>query len=43
LRLATINALRGSNKLGNITTQYTENDVTVDPLGILRCDNRVYR
>ncbi|CAG2226172.1 INTS2 [Mytilus edulis] len=43
IRLATVNALRQSNKRGAVITQYTENDVTIDPLIILRCDNRVYR
>lgn len=43
LRLATINCLRESTRSGGKATQYTENDVTVDPLTILRCDPRVFR
>lgn len=38
----TVNALRPSAKLLRQQT-YTQNDLMVDPLIVLRCDQRVYR
>ena len=44
LRLATVNALRPVRKSHEFKfSQYTETDITVDPLIVLRCDERVYR
>ncbi|XP_062598976.1 integrator complex subunit 2-like [Saccostrea cucullata] len=43
LRLSTVNSLRLSERTTFQVTPYTENDITVDPLIILRCDERVFR
>ncbi|XP_052246674.1 integrator complex subunit 2-like isoform X3 [Dreissena polymorpha] len=43
IRLSTVNALRPQKKRGFKFSQYTETDVTVDPLIVLRCDERVFR
>lgn len=43
LRLATVNALRPQRKNQFKFSLYTETDVTVDPLIVLRCDERVFR
>ncbi|XP_060560461.1 integrator complex subunit 2-like [Ruditapes philippinarum] len=43
LRLATVNALRPQRKNAFKFSLYTETDVTVDPLIVLRCDERVFR
>lgn len=43
LRLATVNSLRLTERTTFKMTPYTENDITVDPLVILRCDERVFR
>lgn len=42
LWIMTVNALRPSAKLLRQQT-YTQNDLMVDPLIVLRCDQRVYR
>ena len=43
LRLATVNALRPMRKSHQFKFfQYTETDITVDPLIVLRCDDRVF-
>ena len=38
----TVNALRPVNG-GFSATAYTEDDLTLDPLTVLRCDDRVFR
>lgn len=43
LRLVTVNALRPRQANEFKFSQYTETDVTVDPLIVLRCDERVFR
>ncbi|KAL4223618.1 Integrator complex subunit 2 [Mactra antiquata] len=43
LRLVTVNALRPQRKSEFKFSTYTETDVTVDPLIVLRCDERVFR
>lgn len=43
LRVMTINALRSSKRERVKSVEYTEDDVTVDPLIVLRCDKRVFR
>ncbi|KAK2169226.1 hypothetical protein NP493_1201g01040 [Ridgeia piscesae] len=42
LRVMTVNALRPVNG-GFSATAYTEDDLTLDPLTVLRCDDRVFR
>ena len=42
LWVMTVNALQASAKLLRQQT-YTQNDLMVDPLIVLRCDQRVYR
>ncbi|KAK3084417.1 hypothetical protein FSP39_013249 [Pinctada imbricata] len=43
LRLGTVNSLRNTETSLYTVAPYTENDVTVDPLIVLRCDDRVFR
>lgn len=42
LWVMTVNALQPSAKLLH-QQKYTQNDLMVDPLIVLRCDQRVYR
>lgn len=42
LWMMTVNALQPSAKLLR-QQRYTQNDLMVDPLIVLRCDQRVYR
>ncbi|WAR02639.1 INT2-like protein, partial [Mya arenaria] len=43
VRLSTVNALRPQRKSGFKFSLYSETDITVDPLIVLRCDERVFR
>ncbi|GAB1607223.1 integrator complex subunit 2-like [Argonauta hians] len=43
LRLMTVNALRISHNGVKSAVALSENDITVDPLVVLQCDNRVFR
>lgn len=42
-RVMTTNALRASDSEGIKLMDYTEDDITLDPLIVLRCDKRVFR
>lgn len=43
LRVMTVNALRSSDKGGAKVVDYSEDDITVNPLIVLRCADRVFR
>ncbi|CAI9724064.1 integrator complex subunit 2-like [Octopus vulgaris] len=43
LRLMTVNALRINHNGVKSAVPVSENDITVDPLVVLQCDNRVFR
>ena len=43
LRLGTVNALDLKKNGSTAPLLYTENDIIVDPLIVLRCDKRVFR
>ncbi|KAL3858011.1 hypothetical protein ACJMK2_012627 [Sinanodonta woodiana] len=43
LRLATVNALRPQESGKFKYTSFTELDITIDPLIVLRCDDRIFR
>ena len=42
LRSQTVNALRPSSD-ATVRDEYSEDDITLDPLIVLRCDSRVFR
>jgi len=46
LKSQTVNALRPATEAGPgaaVRDEYTEDDITLDPLIVLRCDSRVFR
>jgi len=43
LKSQTVNALQPCNEGAAMREDYTEDDITLDPLIVLRCDNRVFR
>ncbi len=43
LRVMTVNALIDRRQSSDKSIVYTENDITLDPLIVLRCDERVFR